>query len=313
MGYDVIGDVHGHADALKELLLAMGYSDVSGHWRHPDRKAVFVGDFIDRGPNQIETVDLVRAMVDAGSALAVMGNHELNAIGWMLFHDGEYLRVHSEKNGDQHKAFLAEVDGTPKHQEILTWFMTLPLWLELDGIRVTHACWHVEHMDYLRPYLIDGNKLSPQILVDVFRDEVSNEDHINLSIFSAVESILKGIEVRLPEGSSFVDKDGHTRQHVRTRWWDPNATTFELAALIDDVSRRSLPKAEIPLHMQIGYKSEKPLFIGHYWQSGKPEILTEKVACVDYSIGKGSERGGKLVAYRWDGETKLSSDKFFYI
>ena len=74
MNYDIIGDIHGHADALKALLSDLGYRERDSAWRHPDRQAIFVGDFIDRGPKQIETVATVRAMVDAGSAQAVMGN-----------------------------------------------------------------------------------------------------------------------------------------------------------------------------------------------------------------------------------------------
>lgn len=41
---------------------------------------VFVGDYIDRGPDSLRVVELVRAMVDAGSAVALCGNHEFNAI-----------------------------------------------------------------------------------------------------------------------------------------------------------------------------------------------------------------------------------------
>ena len=82
MNYDIIGDIHGHADALKALLSDLGYAERERVWRHPDRQAVFLGDFIDRGPKQVETVGIVRRMVDAGAAQAVMGNHELNAIAW---------------------------------------------------------------------------------------------------------------------------------------------------------------------------------------------------------------------------------------
>ena len=95
MSYDIIGDVHGHAEALKALLGELGYRDRSGAWRHPDRQAIFVGDFIDRGPRQIEAVDIVRRMVDSGSARAIMGNHEFNAIAWFQpdpDHPGEYRR-----------------------------------------------------------------------------------------------------------------------------------------------------------------------------------------------------------------------------
>lgn len=80
MNYDIIGDIHGHAGALKALLADLGYVEKGRTWSHPDRQAIFLGDFIDRGPRQVETVDIVRRMVDAGNAQAVMGNHELNAI-----------------------------------------------------------------------------------------------------------------------------------------------------------------------------------------------------------------------------------------
>ena len=77
MGYDVIGDIHGQFDKLESLLTRLGYRKRGGVWRHPERIAIFVGDFIDRGSRGVETVQTVRAMVDAGSALAVMGNHVL--------------------------------------------------------------------------------------------------------------------------------------------------------------------------------------------------------------------------------------------
>ena len=148
MSYDIIGDIHGHADALKALLHSMDYRETKGVWQHPDRKAIFVGDFIDRGPKQVESLEVVRGMVNDGYAQAVMGNHEFNAIAWFLPNPdqpGEFLRPHhspkyGDKNFAQHKAFLEEVNGTPRHKEIIDWFLTLPLWLELDDIRVVHAC-----------------------------------------------------------------------------------------------------------------------------------------------------------------------------
>ena len=48
--YDIIGDLHGYAQTLENLLLKMDYVRKSGVYQHPFRKAVFVGDFIDRGP-----------------------------------------------------------------------------------------------------------------------------------------------------------------------------------------------------------------------------------------------------------------------
>jgi hypothetical protein len=81
-GYDLVGDIHGHADALHRLLHKLDYTEVKGVFRHPQRDMIFVGDFIDRGPQQREVLRIARAMCEAGVASAVMGNHEFNAIGW---------------------------------------------------------------------------------------------------------------------------------------------------------------------------------------------------------------------------------------
>ncbi len=143
-GYDIIGDVHGCADKLEQLLHTMEYAEVDGAWKHPTRQAVFVGDFIDRGPSQLEAVAIPRAMVEAGSALAVIGNHEFNAASMATKdHKGNWNRPHTEHNLKQSAAFRQAADfGSETHQDIIDWFMTLPLWLDLDGLRVVHACWH---------------------------------------------------------------------------------------------------------------------------------------------------------------------------
>jgi hypothetical protein len=64
--WDVVGDIHGHCDELVALLRALGYHERRGVWRHPERIAVFVGDFLDRGPQIRETLALVRSMLEAG-------------------------------------------------------------------------------------------------------------------------------------------------------------------------------------------------------------------------------------------------------
>lgn len=85
--FDIIGDVHGCYDELIDLLQSLGYAPGlrSGEdkrseplvWSHPEgRKAVFVGDLVDRGPRVPDVLRLVMNMVIAGSALAVPGNHD---------------------------------------------------------------------------------------------------------------------------------------------------------------------------------------------------------------------------------------------
>ncbi|MGN6105313.1 MAG: polynucleotide kinase-phosphatase [Kofleriaceae bacterium] len=77
--FDIIGDVHGCFDELVELLGALGYAVDAGAATAtppPGRKAIFVGDLVDRGPRSPEVLALVMNMVEAGAALCVPGNHE---------------------------------------------------------------------------------------------------------------------------------------------------------------------------------------------------------------------------------------------
>ena len=80
-GYDLVGDIHGHADALHRLLRALDYVEIEGVFRHPVRQMIFVGDFIDRGPQQREVLQIARSMCEAGIAKAVMGNHQRDRVG----------------------------------------------------------------------------------------------------------------------------------------------------------------------------------------------------------------------------------------
>ena len=84
--FDIIGDVHGCRAELEELLATLGYAierDGAGRpvgARHPDRRAVFVGDLVDRGPDTPGVLRLVMGMVAAGTAFCVAGNHEAKLV-----------------------------------------------------------------------------------------------------------------------------------------------------------------------------------------------------------------------------------------
>ena len=70
--YDIIGDIHGHADALESLLQKMDYQKKSGAYAHPERKVIFLGDFLDRGPKISQVLETVYPMLESGSAKSVM-------------------------------------------------------------------------------------------------------------------------------------------------------------------------------------------------------------------------------------------------
>jgi hypothetical protein len=310
--YDVIGDIHGEADKLLALLSTLGYSEVKGAWRHPERQAIFVGDLIDRGPKQLETVDTVRAMVEAGTAQCILGNHEFNAVAWVTEdpeRPGYYLRDHHKAgNQEQHQAFLEAVtvtspqeEITPRQKEITDWFRTLPMWLDLGGVRVVHACWHDESMAVLRPLLGPTQTLTDEA---VLRGSRSNDP-----VFEALEVVCKGPEVRLPEGVTFDDKGGKVRHEVRVRWWLEDLSTYRKAAIGPPGDMAMIPDGPLPADWRGHPYSGPPVLFGHYWFSGKPAVISPRFACLDFSVA----RGGPLVAYRWDGEAELSSDKMVWV
>jgi protein phosphatase len=85
--FDIIGDVHGCFDELVDLLSQLGYSvkkssdgekSPSYSVTHPEgRRAVFLGDLVDRGPKTPDVLRLVMSMKEAGAALCVPGNHDI--------------------------------------------------------------------------------------------------------------------------------------------------------------------------------------------------------------------------------------------
>lgn len=311
--YDIIGDIHGYATPLRNLLTLMGYHNINGVWQHPQRKAVFLGDFVDRGPEQVETVLLVRAMVENGHAYTIMGNHEFNAVAWATPHPQQphtYLRPHTPKNQRQHQSFLDQVvEGSELHEEIVKWFANLPLYLEFEGFRVIHACWHAPSLQTLAPYLNDQARIKPKAW-----EALTNKD---TPAYQAAETILKGLEIALPSGHEFFDKDGNARQHIRTQWWKSEYLTYrDLAEVPPDVLEK-IPHDPIPTDLMPGYYPDKLLFVGHYWRTGTPAPLSDNIACLDYSIAAKNQSGpqdkGKLCAYCWNGEDVLTQDGFVWV
>jgi hypothetical protein len=315
---DIIGDVHGCATKLAALLDTLGYkvNDWTGAYWHPQRRAVFVGDLIDRGGEQLRVLEIVKLMVDSGSAQIVMGNHEFNAVAYLTERpdgSGDFLRPHSEEKNDQHRSFLKQVTG-PKRALYLEWFKTLPLWLDLGGVRIVHACWHQRFIGLVEREL-GSNRFNS---MDQFVRATDKTD----PLYKAVEVLLKGPEISLVGHGQppFKDKDGKARGEARIRWWNEGATTLrELAEMsetyvtVDGEKYPALPDDEVDAsERDVAYESSVPVFYGHYWRQGSPKPgldWTKHTACVDFSAVK----RGPLTAYRWSGEAEITPEHYLQI
>jgi calcineurin-like phosphoesterase family protein len=259
--YDIIGDIHGMRKTMDAMLDELGYRLENGRWQAPaGRKAVFLGDLIDRGPDSLGCLETVQAMHRDGVALMILGNHELNALHYM---HPEKLREHTEKNTGQFKATLAQIEDAPERWEALAPFlMRCPTKLVLDEgrLRVIHACWDFETVDELPEY-IDSDQLLRA---------TAKEGTLNLP----VENCIKGPE---DPCEKFEDADGNERDHERRTWWDIYPSDEPLVAF---------GHYWFPWKYRDGSRTPRePTFFG----PGKNAV------CLDYSVGK----GGRLVALRY--------------
>lgn len=300
--YDVIGDIHGQFGKLEALMKRLGYARRGDGWKAPSgRQAVFIGDLIDRGPEQVAVLKAVRAMVDSGDARCVLGNHEFNAIGYVTLRrdgSGQYLRRRSTKNVAQHAEFLRQVgEGSALHGEWVGWFRSLPPALDLGGIRAVHAWWHEPHLKVVADAGQQAGLQDDQFLHQAFER--------GTAAWSAMEGLTKGLEIRLPAPHSFLDHGGVERHEVRCKWWLESPRTYRDVALVGGQTDR-VPEHPLPQEYVGAPIDGAPVFVGHYWMDGAVRLQTHKVACVDWSAAK----DGPLLAYRWDGEQVLDRGRF---
>jgi len=281
----------------------MGYEQKAGAYRHPERKAVFVGDFVDRGPDSRGALSIARAMCESQRALAVMGNHEYNAICLYEQHEnGEYYRPRTFKNIRQQAHCLLNFRKDPElYQDYRHWMMSLPLFLELpNGIRVAHASWDNQLIQFMKENY-GGGVMSAKFL-EASRKEGNPERDV-------IGACLVGQEIELPIGITFNDSDGRPRSDMRVKWWDdPQGKTFKEIGLSGSFPDLPVPQ-EVVDTIATYPENDPPFFFGHYWLTGTPQIRKKNVCCLDFSIAK----GGLLAAYRWNGEDALKNENFVWV
>lgn len=142
--FDIIGDLHGCADELCALLHELGYA-VELKGRGAERRArvsgpggrrvIFVGDFVDRGPNCPDVLRIAMAMAQSGLAFAVPGNHDAKLQRWLR---GSRVTL---THGLDLTVQQLERETPHFRSEVLHFLARLPihLWLEGGGLVVAHA------------------------------------------------------------------------------------------------------------------------------------------------------------------------------
>ncbi len=297
--YDLIGDIHGHADELRRLLENLGYARCGEGYRHSERRVIFLGDFIDRGPKIRETLEIVRFMMADGQALAVMGNHEFNALA---FHTTCPTAVISSLRPSRAKTFgsmcrtLAQLNDS-QLADALEWFRTLPMWLDVDGLRAVHACWDAGCIAKIEAALRMSGGITPSFYVGSM--------YASYIALSCGRNSVKGEELELPRGKYFLDKDGH-QENFNTYSLVRRCTEHLSGVRITVGSNRCdvmIPYGTPPVLDREKYEpypaGAPPVFVGHYWLHGEQPRRLSKKRCMPRPILW--PKAGFLCAYRWNG------------
>jgi len=147
-------------------------------------------------------------------------------------------------------------------------------------------------MQALKPYLDASNCIVDDALYSLVAAKSE-------PCYSALETVLKGPEVRLPEGVSFADGDGTARKNARINWWQLDKGPGQAFAVSPDIVKDHDMSGQYADAMEYMYHHEHPvIFFGHYWQREENHESKHQTnsACLDWSIAK----GGRLCAYRWN-------------
>lgn len=326
---DIVGDIHGELHALQELIRHLGYDE---HGQHPQsRTLVFVGDFVDRGPDSPGVVALVQRLVEGGHACAIAGNHEIN----LLRHDpkdgaGWFFEERVTSDTAKYSQFACATNMLQRAR-IETFLNTLPLGLERADLRVIHAAWNAPDIAQARTMALGTARLEydrweqhasqkaqqlriadrvaeektawPHSLEDGSRCppflQAHCDNELNKALVNPLKVLTTGLECQAPEPFFAGNK---WRFVERMPWWNH-------------------------------YADSTPVVVGHYWRSTLPAPTTHEglfqhispfawhgqqgnVFCVDYSVGARAQARTfgrpyshmQLAALRWPEQTLMFDD-----
>ena len=282
-----IGDIHGHATLLEQLLLRLGYVHTNGAYQHPEARAFFCGDLINRGCENIRSLEIVRAMQQAGSAELVMGNHDYMFVLYHLRQAGTDERVypHAQNYEKLFATTLEEFSGKPELlNEYLNWMKTIPVLIDRPDFRLVHACWDTDAIELLRAYT--GNRF---VLSEAHWNLFSDPEH---PIVAAIHRLTFGIQIKLELDAAWIKP--------RIRYWqNPQGKTLAQVLFLKPndmllpAAKELLPERFYPAFLP--YSENAPLVVhGHYCQKGTPAVQQENVVITDYCV----YRTQRLACYR---------------
>eukprot|EP00960_Hanusia_phi_P041463 754997-Hanusia_phi.AAC.1 len=290
---DIIGDIHGEIGSLFSLLDILGYN---GRGEHAGgRRLVFVGDVVDRGPDSIGCLQVVKGMVEGGRAQMVLGNHELNLLRGSRKHGnlwfwGEEEVIRKDKGGISYQTLADETF----RREALTFLRGMPLVLEREGCRVVHACWDQDSIKKLRSF--DGDVMEAYLK---FQEEVKQQDIELAARRSADEEENRNLEIE----RELNKQNGNPVLVTCSGKEERAAERFYAGGKWRDVDRHRWWNR---------YEEEDLVVFGHYWRSfPRPSSLPDAIqkfrpsgpdmfadlpankllgprrsaCCIDYSVG----------------------------
>lgn len=249
---DIVGDVHGEIEALRSLMVNLGYGSDGTH--PDDRRLVFVGDLTDRGPDSPAVVDLVQNLVKSGRAQCVLGNHDFNILVDHKKPENKWFWGEDFLAQDESVVPQVLADDSIR-QRVRAFFRTLPLALERDDLRIVHASWDDEMIDIAKDttdveslYVLHRDliesKLASQGLEEVDRGlRHQNENPVKL--------LTSGPEERSEQP---YESGGKIRNEQRVKWWNEYTGPF--------------------------------CVFGHYSISYGEARGSESAFCVDFGVGK---------------------------
>lgn len=313
---DIIGDIHGEINALKDLINVLGYDENGNH--ASKRKLIFVGDLCDRGIDSVAVIKLVKHLVESRNAQCILGNHELNLLinsrregnGWFF----------GSPHEDNEKAFNSNNASFKDRHIIVEFLNTLPLALVSKKLRIVHACWDKASIDALKKSQSKSVKEAYEIFtkqIEICMEETEIAQKAKLEELS-YQAQLKDISTKVPLLKNLAHKNILEQMNNPIKVITSGTEKLVSEAFYAGGKWRMVERSA----WWNSYQDDIPVVIGHYWRNFKREEeksdffkyidplqwfgLKKNVYCIDFSVGKrfqerhiSSNFSNKLAALRF--------------